>query len=31
MQQLLENEGFTVIDDTVQEFGERFWDPSVEL
>jgi len=31
MQQLLENEGFTVIDDIVQEFGERFWDPSAEL
>jgi methylated-DNA-protein-cysteine methyltransferase-like protein len=31
MQQLLENEGFTVIDDKVQEFRERFWDPSVEL
>lgn len=31
MQQLLENEGFTVRDDTVLEFRERFWDPSVEL
>ncbi len=31
MQQLLENEGFTVKDDTVLEFMERFWDPSVEL
>jgi methylated-DNA-protein-cysteine methyltransferase-like protein len=31
MQQLLENEGFTVQDDTVMEFRERFWDPSVEL
>lgn len=31
MQQLLENEGFTVIDDRVIEFNERFWDPSVEL
>ena len=31
MQQLLENEGFTVRDDTVLEFRERFWDPLVEL
>lgn len=31
MQQLLENEGFTVVDDMVLEFRERFWDPSVEL
>ncbi len=31
MQQLLENEGFTVIDDIVLEFRERFWDPSAEL
>lgn len=31
MQQLLENEGFTVKDDTVLEFRERFWDPSIEL
>lgn len=31
MQQLLENEGFTVEDDRVLEFHERFWDPSVEL
>ncbi len=31
MQQLLENEGFTVIDDAVLEFRERFWDPSLEL
>lgn len=31
MQQLLENEGFTIKDDRVNEFSERFWDPSVEL
>ena len=31
MQQLLENEGFTVEDDRVLEFRERFWDPAVEL
>lgn len=31
MQQLLENEGFTVKEDVVLEFRERFWNPSVEL
>jgi methylated-DNA-protein-cysteine methyltransferase-like protein len=31
MQQLLENEGFTVKDDVVIDFREKFWDPSVEL
>jgi len=31
MQQLLENEGFTIEDDRVIEFRERFWDPSIEL
>ncbi|MCJ7819997.1 MAG: MGMT family protein [Bacteroidales bacterium] len=31
MQQLLENEGFTVEDDCVQDFREKFWDPSLEL
>jgi len=31
MQQLLENEGFTVQNDMVVEFRERFWDPAVEL
>lgn len=31
MQQLLENEGFTVEEDTVIEFRERFWDPAIEL
>ncbi|MEZ4996605.1 MAG: MGMT family protein [Bacteroidales bacterium] len=31
MQQLLENEGFTVVDDMVLEFRERFWDPAIEL
>ena len=31
MQQLLENEGFTIKDDMVLEFRERFWDPAVEL
>lgn len=31
MQQLLENEGFTVKEDVVLEFSERFWDPAVEL
>jgi methylated-DNA-protein-cysteine methyltransferase-like protein len=31
MQQLLENEGFTVKDDRVIDFREKFWDPSAEL
>jgi len=31
MQQLLENEGFTIKDDMVLEFRERFWDPALEL
>ena len=31
MQQLLESEGITVIDDQVQNFKELFWDPSMEL
>jgi methylated-DNA-protein-cysteine methyltransferase related protein len=31
MQQLLENEGIIVEDDTILNFGERFWDPSKEL
>ncbi|MXV49655.1 cysteine methyltransferase [Pedobacter sp. HMF7647] len=31
MQQLLESEGITVIDDQVQNFKELFWDPAVEL
>lgn len=31
MQQLLENEGIIVENDTVVDFGEKFWDPSREL
>ena len=31
MQQLLENEGFVVVNDIVTNFSEKFWDPSVEL
>lgn len=31
MQQLLESEGITVIDNQIQDFNEVFWDPSVEL
>jgi methylated-DNA-protein-cysteine methyltransferase-like protein len=31
MQQLLENEGFTVEDDRVLDFRNKFWDPSAEL
>ena len=30
MQQLLENEGIIVEDDRVQNFKEKFWDPSAE-
>ena len=31
MQQLLENEGITIINLQVQDFDNHFWDPSVEL
>lgn len=31
MQQLLENEGVEISDDTVQDFKKHFWDPSLEL
>ncbi|HEX5003029.1 MAG TPA: MGMT family protein [Bacteroidia bacterium] len=31
MQELLESEGITVVDDTVQDFRKFFWDPSIEL
>jgi methylated-DNA-protein-cysteine methyltransferase-like protein len=31
MQQLLENEGFSVEDDQVIDFAEKFWDPLKEL
>lgn len=31
MQQLLENEGITIIDDKVQQFKSLHWDPAVEL
>ena len=31
MQRSLEREGVKVKDDQVQDFKERFWDPSVEL
>lgn len=31
MQELLEKEGVKVVDDKVQEFEKRFWDPAVEL
>jgi methylated-DNA-protein-cysteine methyltransferase-like protein len=31
MQQLLENEGILIEDDSVLNFRERFWDPSKEL
>lgn len=31
MQELLESEGVTIIDDQVQNFKSVFWDPAVEL
>ena len=31
MQQLLESEGVTVVNNQVQDFNKIFWDPSVEL
>jgi hypothetical protein len=30
MQELLENEGFIIENDTIQNFKENIWDPSVE-
>ena len=31
MQQLLESEGITVVNDQVQNFEQHFWDPAKEL
>ena len=31
MQELLESEGITVIDDQIQDFKAHFWDPAQEL
>lgn len=31
MQQLLENEGISVVDDQIQDFKKHFWDPMKEL
>lgn len=31
MQQLLESEGVSVINDQVQDFEKRFWNPMIEL
>lgn len=31
MQQLLENEGITVVDDQIQNFSLHFWDPGSEI
>ena len=31
MQQLLEKEGVKVVDDQVQDFAKKFWDPAREL
>ncbi len=31
MQQLLENEGITVVDNQIIDFEKHFWDPAIEL
>lgn len=31
MQQLLENEGLTIMEDQIQDFQKFFWDPAKEL
>ena len=31
MQELLESEGMTVINDKIIDFEERFWNPSIEI
>lgn len=31
MQQLLENEGMTIVDDQIKDFEKYFWDPESEL
>lgn len=31
MQELLESEGIAVIEDKVQDFKNKFWDPNIEL
>ena len=31
MQKLLEQEGIVVVNDQIQEFQKKFWDPAVEL
>jgi len=31
MQKLLEEEGMVIINDQIQEFENKFWDPTVEL
>ena len=31
MQQLLENEGITVVNDQIQDFDSKFWDPNENL
>ncbi len=31
MQALLEKEGMTIQNDTIQNFGDHFWDPATEL
>ena len=31
MQELLENEGITVVENQIQDFAKHFWDPAKEL
>ena len=31
MQQLLEKEGIKIKDETLQDFGKKFWDPAAEM
>ena len=31
MQQMLEKEGLTIKNDTIQNFSDHFWDPAIEL
>ena len=31
MQQLLENEGITIVNDQIVDFQRHFWDPALEL
>jgi methylated-DNA-protein-cysteine methyltransferase-like protein len=31
MQQSLEAEGITIVDDKIQNFSSHYWDPTIEL